>query len=115
MVYTNKIKVSIIRKQEDTSSFGVIGDITGNCFESYPNPFSGSTIIRFSISKDTYVKLYISDVLGNKIAEIFNGIAYSGKNEIILNSKNYNLNSGVYFLTKQDGEKLESIVLILLQ
>ncbi len=63
--------------------------------QNYPNPFNPSTLIEYSIPENALVKIYLYDILGNKIRQIVNGFKTSGQYKIQLNMKG--LPSGVYF------------------
>lgn len=52
---------------------------TINSLENYPNPFSNSTTINYSIRKDANVSISILDLLGNTVAELENGNQVSGE------------------------------------
>ena len=64
-------------------------------YPNYPNPFNNSTIIRFSISKFTNVKMDIYNCLGEYIRNIFNHKVASGYHEVNIQFKNES--SGIYF------------------
>jgi hypothetical protein len=65
--------------------------------QNYPNPFNPSTIIKYSLAKESSVKLTLYNILGKKIQELFSGRQNPGEHEIIFNASN--LSSGVYFYT----------------
>lgn len=63
--------------------------------QNYPNPFNPSTIIEYSIPEDAIVKIFLYDLLGNKIKIIENSFKTTGQHKIELNAKG--LASGIYF------------------
>ena len=63
--------------------------------QNYPNPFNPSTTIEFSLPVRTKVKLTVSNILGEKIAELADGIFNSGNYSIKFDGKD--LSSGIYF------------------
>ncbi|MFA5010464.1 MAG: T9SS type A sorting domain-containing protein [Ignavibacteria bacterium] len=63
--------------------------------QNFPNPFNGSTIIRYSIPRSSYVKITIYDMLGKEIAVPVNGQISAGYYETSISAKN--LSSGIYF------------------
>lgn len=68
--------------------------------QNYPNPFNPSTVIKFGFEKNTHASLSIYDVLGNKVADLFNGQAEAGKTyELPFNAAG--LSSGIYFYQLQ--------------
>lgn len=64
--------------------------------ENYPNPFSGSTTINYSVSKNAEVELSVADLLGNKIAVIENGSKPAGSHTTVWNVDN--VAGGLYLL-----------------
>lgn len=64
--------------------------------QNYPNPFNTSTTIEFSLAKSSTVKLNVYDIIGSKVASLFNAIAEPGITRIIFEPKKYLLNSGIY-------------------
>lgn len=68
--------------------------------QNYPNPFNPSTMIKFGFEKNTHATLTIYDVLGNKVAELFNGQAEAGRTyEVSFNASA--LSSGIYYYQLQ--------------
>lgn len=65
-------------------------------FENYPNPFSDYTTISYTITKDAAVKLEVTDLLGNRVAEISNENQALGEHSIRYNAAN--LNNGIYLM-----------------
>jgi photosystem II stability/assembly factor-like uncharacterized protein len=63
--------------------------------QNYPNPFNPSTNIRYTIPKNTFVKLVVLDILGRKVETLINEKMNPGVYEVNWNASNYP--SGVYF------------------
>lgn len=69
---------------------------------NHPNPFNLSTKIRYNISKETYTRLIVYDVLGNEIAKLVDGIQKPNYYEINFDQRfTKNLSSGIYFYSLQ--------------
>ncbi len=66
-----------------------------NLFQNYPNPFNPSTIIKYSLTEVSSVKLLLYDALGRKVKDLFTGRQNAGVHEINFNASD--LSSGVYF------------------
>ena len=66
-------------------------------YQNYPNPFNPSTKISYSLPQRSRVVLSIFNVLGEKIATLFDGIKNIGTYQVNWNAKNYS--SGLYFYT----------------
>lgn len=63
-------------------------------FQNYPNPFNPETKISFRLNVNSWVRLNVYDVLGNKVAELINEEMPAGTYEIKFNGNN--LASGIY-------------------
>ena len=71
---------------------------------NYPNPFNPSTNIEFTLPSDGRVVLKVYNILGQEVAELFNGEAQAGR---ILQARfdATRLSSGMYFYQLQFGGK----------
>jgi hypothetical protein len=65
--------------------------------QNYPNPFNPSTLISFTLSKPSHIKLVVSDLLGREVKVLADGYAGSGKHVEVFNGANNP--TGVYFYT----------------
>lgn len=85
--------------------------------QNFPNPFNSTTKIRYSIPKQTNVKIYLYDCLGRKISELINETKNPGNYEIELNSSTFpqHLTSGIYFYQLVSDEKILTKKLVLLK
>ena len=105
-----KILISSISNSSflDTSDsdFNVIKNITGvdnskelvknfELFQNYPNPFNPSTVIKYSIPKESRVKVEIFNTLGQKVSTLINSYQQAGYHQVNWNAKNQS--SGIYF------------------
>ncbi|UCC78733.1 MAG: T9SS type A sorting domain-containing protein [Candidatus Zixiibacteriota bacterium] len=45
---------------------------------NYPNPFNGSTVIKFSIAEAGMVDVMVYDILGRQVSSLFSGYLYAG-------------------------------------
>jgi hypothetical protein len=82
--------------------------------QNYPNPFNPSTLIQFSISKNTHATLTIFNVIGGNVAMLFDGNAVAGQvYNVTFNG--YNLASGIYYYKLQTNEITEVKKMILLK
>jgi photosystem II stability/assembly factor-like uncharacterized protein len=68
-------------------------------YQNYPNPFNSSTVINYSLLKNSYISIKIYDILGKEIATLINTTQKQGLHNIQLNMNNYNLSSGIYLYT----------------
>jgi len=67
--------------------------------QNFPNPFNPSTKISFSISKASFVKIKVYDILGEEVTLLVNEEKSPGNYEINFYAEN--LSSGVYFYKMQ--------------
>ena len=63
--------------------------------QNYPNPFNPTTIIEYTLSKNSDVKIIIYDILGKEVNTLVNQKQVSGTYKLNLNGNN--LSSGSYF------------------
>jgi len=76
-------------------------------FQNYPNPFNPQTIIEYVLPKDTYVKLTIYNILGQKVKTLVDEYQSAGRKYINWNGKDEKGNgvaSGIYFYKIQTKE-----------
>jgi hypothetical protein len=80
--------------------------------KSYPNPFSNSTTIEFTLPDASFVNLEISDITGKTVVTLFTGYLKKGNHKINWNAGG--LDGGVYFIrlkTKNDA-KVHKVLII---
>lgn len=72
-----------------------------NLYQNYPNPFNPSTIIKYSLAENCFVKITLYDILGRKIKDLFIGEQEPGLHEINLDISDLKvtLSSGIYLYT----------------
>ena len=80
--------------------------------QNYPNPFNPSTMIRYSLPKNTKVRLVIYDILGKQVAELVNGEQAAGTYNVKFDGSS--LASGIYFykLTTDKFTKINKMMLL---
>ena len=64
--------------------------------QNFPNPFNPSTVIKYSIPKESKVKVSIYTVLGEEIFQLVNTQQNEGYYNVTWNAQN--LSSGIYFV-----------------
>jgi len=72
--------------------------LTPNTFflrQNYPNPFNAQTTIRYSLPESGPVTLTIYNLLGQKIATLFDGLQTAGEHSLMWDASK--MNSGEYF------------------
>ena len=80
--------------------------------QNYPNPFNPSTTIRFSLPKETKLKINLYSMLGELVETIAEGNYEMGNYKVNVNAGN--LPSGVYIyrLESSDFVQVRKMVLI---
>ena len=63
--------------------------------QNYPNPFNPSTRINFGLKKAGNLEITVYNVLGNKVATLFNGFKSAGSHSVLFSASEFS--SGVYF------------------
>lgn len=81
--------------------------------QNYPNPFNPATVISYALPYTAHVELNLYDVLGNKVAMLLKENKPAGTYDFHLDTRKYNLPSGVYIYRMQAGEFTNSKKLVL--
>ncbi|MEE9555312.1 MAG: T9SS type A sorting domain-containing protein, partial [candidate division Zixibacteria bacterium] len=81
--------------------------------QNYPNPFNPSTTIRYNLPTQSDVRIEIYNILGQKVATLFDGNKQAGHHNITWQADNFP--SGVYFARMETGMLSESIKMVLLK
>ena len=82
--------------------------------QNYPNPFNPETIVKFSVENTARATLEVYNVLGQKVATLFDGIAEAGQYyKIRLNGTS--LASGMYIYRLQSGTRTDVKKMILMK
>ena len=75
---------------------GISEQTIATSLENYPNPFSGSTTINYTIAADAAVELNVVDLLGNKVASLENSHKAAGSYSVVWNAGD--VAQGMYLL-----------------
>jgi hypothetical protein len=81
--------------------------------QNYPNPFNNATVIRYRLDRAGPVGLSIYNLLGQKIATIFEGVQSTGEHTVLWDAAGFP--SGIYFARLEVAEQNKSIKLVLLK
>ncbi len=63
--------------------------------QNYPNPFNAQTTIRYTLTKSGPADLVIYNILGGKVATLFEGVQRAGDHSVIWDANK--MPSGIYF------------------
>ncbi len=80
---------------------------------NYPNPFNSGTTIEYKIEKNTFVKISIYNILGQKIQTLVNEQKKVGNYKINFNGTK--LVSGIYLCSMQYDNKIKTKKMLLLK
>jgi Secretion system C-terminal sorting domain len=103
----------------------VYGDITSvkqhgdfvpsvpNLVQNFPNPFNPVTTIQYDLPKSMYVKIVITNAIGEQVVSLVNSYQREGSYRINWDASNYS--SQTYFCTLTSANFVKTIKLILLK
>jgi len=80
--------------------------------QNYPNPFNGTTTIEFALARASDIRLDIFDILGRKVASLFEGFQTAGRHRVVWDAGG--LSSGVYFyrLSSEENSRIGRCLLV---
>ena len=80
--------------------------------QNYPNPFNPTTIIQFSLNKNSMVELKIFDAMGKEVTTLISNPMAVGNHDVTFNANG--LASGMYYYRLSvDGEITTKSMLLL--
>ncbi len=80
---------------------------------AYPNPFNPTTTIDYGLIKSTDITFSIYNILGQRIATIFEGIQDAGEHSVAWDASDFP--SGVYFARLEAEGRTENVKMVLLK
>ncbi|MCH8330645.1 MAG: T9SS type A sorting domain-containing protein [Bacteroidetes bacterium] len=85
----------------------------GTALKLYPNPFAGSTAFSFQVQTDGDVSLEIFDIMGKRVAVVYNGFVKAGLTYTVNFDAN-KLSNGIYLsrLTTQSGNSINEKMIL---
>jgi hypothetical protein len=90
-----------------------IASKTFELLQNYPNPFNPTTKISFVLDRAESIKLTIYNVLGQKVATLYNGPMAQGFHEMEFDASQYS--SGVYIYKLEAGNMMQTRKMMLLK
>ncbi len=78
--------------------------------QALPNPFDNSIEISFMLKKAQTVNVYLTDILGRKVADIWNAPTTSTQVNLVADTKA--LSQGVYFIIVETGSEKVSLKMV---
>jgi hypothetical protein len=106
LIRSKNIRLTVIPKQ---AIAGIEDNFANKEISIYPNPLNSNSTLTISPSTSGKVSVILADLLGNKLANIFEDNIQLGQSEsIMLNIDNIGLSSGTYYLIIQMGDRVET-------
>lgn len=81
--------------------------------QNYPNPFNPSTVLEYTVPKETMVDLRVYDSIGREVAVLENNTVKAGAYKVSFNGAG--LPSGIYFARIKAGNFLQTQKMILMK
>jgi PKD repeat protein len=80
-------------------------------FKVYPNPFKGKVNIEFHLNNSLYTEIFVTDLIGNNIAQINTKVLSSGNNRLVWDAEAFT--NGVYLLNikTENGLQVKKMIL----
>jgi hypothetical protein len=91
----------------------VNGPLTFGLEQNYPNPFNPSTLIKYSVPENDFVKLSVYNLVGEEVSILVNEIVDAGFYEAAFNVGK--LPSGIYFYRLQSGNAVQLKKMVLMK
>jgi hypothetical protein len=82
-------------------------------FQNYPNPFNAATVIKYNLPRILKTRISIYNLLGQRIAIIFEGIQDAGEHSITWDASAFP--SGVYFARLEARGRSKTVKMVLLK
>lgn len=105
---------SVCVKEQPIGITPITGNIPSTYYlsQNYPNPFNPSTNIKYQITKNSFVKIVVYNVLGEEVSMLVNENQKPGTYEVNWNAENFP--SGVYFykLIADDFTSTKKMILL---
>jgi hypothetical protein len=80
--------------------------------QNYPNPFNPSTLIKYSVPENGFIKLSVYNLIGEEVSVLINEQVDAGFYELTFNAAH--LSSGTYFYRLQTGKTVQMKKMVLL-
>lgn len=78
-----------------------------------PNPFNPQTSIKLNIPNTGKIDIGVYNVLGERVADLYQGVMSAGSHDIIFDGAN--LSSGIYLLKAQTGDNILTEKMVLMK
>ncbi|HEY5534301.1 MAG TPA: T9SS type A sorting domain-containing protein [Ignavibacteria bacterium] len=82
-------------------------------YENFPNPFNPTTLIRYDIPANSFVKLVVYDITGKEVTTLVNETMPAGKYEAVWSGIEFS--SSVYFARLDAGSYKHIIKMLMIK
>jgi hypothetical protein len=97
--YSDVVEVEVMPNQYELS-------------QNYPNPFNPSTTIRFSLPKETQLKINVYNMIGELVETLAEGNYQAGYHKITFNASNLSSGAYIYRIESSDFVQVKKILLL---
>jgi hypothetical protein len=121
--FVNSVSIAYYALILSLASFGETTEITAKdnfenlrspmMLQNYPNPFNSTTVIPYTVSNPSFVKLDILNSNGQKIKTLIDEMKLPGNYEIKWEA--INLSNGLYFYRLIEGNKIKTNRMLLVK
>lgn len=97
------------------------GSVTPGRFElvqNYPNPFNPTTAIEYALPRDTWVKIDVYNILGQKVKTLVDQRQAAGHKRVIWDGKSdsgQEISTGIYFYRIKAGDFVQTKKMVLIK
>ena len=81
-------------------------------YNNYPNPFNPSTMIKYDVPRNTFVKISVYDILGKLVTSLVNQDMMPGRYEVVWDAKNYASGTYIYKFETNDFTDVKKMILV---
>lgn len=75
-------------------------------YQNYPNPFNPNTLIKYTLEKNTSIRLVVFDALTREIVVLEDRYQTAGTHSVTFDASRLNISSGVYFYALYAGDNV---------
>lgn len=98
---SDQIRVDVLTSVKDQSAPAAYA-----LSQAYPNPFNPSTIIKYALPADGFVRIHVMNQLGQTVKTLFEGNTSAGYHQVTFDATG--LASGVYFYRIEAGKFVDT-------
>jgi len=112
-IYDCSMDDNLIQVCKNTAGTGIKfskenGQRSFQLYQNYPNPFNNVTKINFDLIEDSWIKLFIYNINGQRVKVLYDGLKKAGRYQISwegTDDLNQHVASGMYFYKLEFGKK----------